>query len=296
MKHLIFKILIIAALFTACRRENIPAVTPPDHTGRVPLLLLAEGDSLDGCMETKSVDVTNGYNLNAFYASATTGTSGSEQEAWTSVVFTRSQDVFQGGKYWPIGNPGYHFYASNFPLTFHADGNTIRATTDTDAVCAYTSDASYKSANILSFRHVFARLGTLTVEEKDGYSISGVSITITPRTGGTYNLRTGYGRNNGTGWSDLATGTPVELTTGAPGARNNDLYLVPGVYTLTATWTATRGEYVETFTAKTQQVELTAGMISNLGTTLGGRAVDLEFKISVSEWGSATSSVTFPMS
>ena len=88
----------------------------------------------------------------------------------------------------------------------------------------------------------------------------------------------------------------MELTTGAPGARNNDLYLVPGVYTLTATWTATRGEYVETFTAKTQQVELTAGMISNLGTTLGGRAVDLEFKISVSEWGSATSSVTFPMS
>jgi len=297
MKRLINNLLLLTAFLTACQRESVPALTPPDSTGRVPVVLLAEGDCFENEIGTKAgVTVTNGTNLTSFYASATTGTSGSETESWTSVEFTRNGDLYTGGKYWPLSNPGYHFYGSNCPLTFTAAGNTIQATTDQDIVCGYLSSSGYKSANSLTFRHIFARLGTLTVNEKDGYAISNVSITITPKTGGTYNLRTGDGRYNGTGWSNLTTGAAVELTNGTPGSKDSDLYLVPGSYTLTATWTATRGEYVETFTAKTREVELLAGTVINISTILGGRAVPLELKVFVVEWGTDSLTPTFPMS
>ena len=297
MKRLIFNILFLSSLFTACQRESVPAFTPPDSTGRVPIVLLNEGNCFGDEFETKAgVTVTDDSNLTSFYASATTGSSGSETESWTSVTFTKEGDIYSGGKYWPLSNPGYHFYGSNSPLTFTAAGNTIQATNDRDIVCGYLGTSSYKSFNTLTFRHIFARFGTLTVSAKDGYEMSDISITITPKTGGTYNLRTGDGVYNGTGWSNLTTGAPVELTSGTLGSKNTDLYLVPGIYTLTATWTATRGEYVETFSAKTREVELLAGKVTNISTILGGRAVPLELKVYVVEWGSTSLTPTFPMS
>ena len=297
MKRLTANILLLSFMLVACQRESVPALTPPDSTGRVPVILLADGNNYGDEFKTKAgVTVTDGTNLTSFYASATTGTSGSETESWTSAEFIKDGDIYSGGKYWPISNPGYHFYGSNSPLTFTSAGNTIQATNNLDIVCGYLSTSDYKMSNTLTFRHIFARLGTLTVEAKDGYEMSDISITITPKTGGTYNLRTGDGRNNGTGWSDLTTGTAVELTSGVTGSKNTDLYLVPGIYTLTATWTATRGEYVETFTAKTRDVQLLAGKVSNITTILGGRAVPLELKVYVEEWGSSSLTPTFPMS
>ena len=297
MKRLIFITLLSTLLFPSCQRESVPEFTPPDATGRVPLLLLAEGAGFTDGLETKAgVAPTTSANLSSFFASATTGTAGAEVSAWTSTEFTKQDGAYTGGKYWPLSNPGYHFYASNIPLTFQAAGTTIQPANDTDVVCAYVSSSSYKTANILVFKHIFARLGTLAVNAQDGYEISNVSITITPKTGGTYNLRIGDARYDGTGWSALTAGAPVELTTGSPGTKNNDLYLVPGRYTMTATWTATRGEYVETFTGKTTDVDLTGGKINNLSTTLGGRATPLQFNMSVAEWGNTSSSITFPMS
>ena len=296
MKRLIFNTLLFTLFLSACQRESLPDLTPPDHTGRVPLVLRAEGFDLADGFETKSVAVTNAGNLYSFYASATTGAAGAEVSSWPSTEFTKESDVYVGGKYWPLSDPGYHIYASNRPLTFDANGTFIQASNDQDVVCAYQSSVAYKSANVLIFKHIFARIGTLTVTAKEGYQISDVSIKLTPKTGGTYNLRTGEGHFEGTGWSNPTSGTAVELTNGTTGSKNSDLYLVPGIYILTATWTATRGEYVETFTSKTTTVNLVGNKITNLNTTLGGRAVAIQFNVTVTDWGNAAIVPEFPMS
>ena len=292
MKRLIF--IILPLILLACRRESVPEVTAADQAGSVPLVLLAEG--VDDYVTKAGVQVTTTANLASFYAAATTGAAGSEVSAWSSTEFTKSGDSYIGGKYWPISNPGYHFYASNCPLVFHAGGSLVQASNNADVICAYKATPSYKEDNTLVFKHIFARIGVVTAHAQDGYTLSNVSIRISPQTGGKYNLRTGDGKTDGTGWSELTTGSAVELTSGAIGSKDIDLYLVPGTYTLTATWTATRGDYVETFTAKTTQVNLEGSKISNLTATLGGQAVAVKITVSVSDWSSGNLTATFPLS
>ena len=301
MKH---SLIISAALAFAmpallsCDKENsiptCPAIeTPADETGFSPILLGAEGAGLSASVETKATAVTS---LSSFYASATTGSAGSESSVWNSVTFTKdgATDDYKGDKWWPNSNPSYHFYASNAEITFAAAGSTVAATSDTDVICAYMASPSYKTKNTLTFEHVFARLGDVEVSAADGYTISGVSITVTPKTGGTFNMRTGAGKTDGTGWSSLTDGTATAIANATPGTKSNDIYLVPGTYTLTASWTATRGLYTETIENKTVDVALTGGKVNKITTTLGGNAEEVVFGVSINPWGAATTDVEFP--
>ena len=267
--------------------------TPADETGFSPILLGAEGAGLSASVETKATAVTS---LSSFYASATTGSAGSESSVWNSVTFTKdgATDDYKGDKWWPNSNPSYHFYASNAEITFAAEGSTVAATSDTDVICAYMASPSYKTKNTLTFEHVFARLGDVEVSAADGYTISGVSITVTPKTGGTFNMRTGAGKTDGTGWSSLTDGTATAIANATPGTKSNDIYLVPGTYTLTASWTATRGLYTETIENKTVDVALTGGKVNKITTTLGGNAEEVVFGVSINPWGAATTDVEFP--
>lgn len=146
----------------------------------------------------------------------------------------------------------------------------------------------YKAKNTLTFEHVFARIGEVTVSAAEGYTISNVSITVIPKTGGTYNIRTGV-------WSGVSAGSAAELFDGA-GAKtmvygtttsrstSNDLYLVPGDYTLSATWTATKGSFTKTYTAMPADVSLAAGKVNSLSVTLTGDASNLVFGVAVTPW------------
>ena len=289
--------LVVPALLS-CEKENstptCPAIeTPADETGFSPILLGAEGAGLSASVETKATAVTS---LSSFYASATTGSAGSESSVWNSVTFTKdgATDDYKGDKWWPNSNPNYHFFASNAPITFAAAGSTVAATNATDVICAYMASPSYKTKNTLTFEHVFARLGDVEVSAADGYTISGVSISITPKTGGTFNMRTGAGKTDGTGWSSLTDGTATAIANATPGTKSNDIYLVPGTYTLTASWTATRGLYTETIENKTVDVALTGGKVNKITTTLGGNAEEVVFGVSINPWGAATTDVEFP--
>ena len=267
--------------------------TPADETGFSPILLGAEGAGLSASVETKATAVTS---LSSFYASATTGSAGSESSVWNSVTFTKDGATtdYKGDKWWPNSNPSYHFYASNAAITFAAAGSTVAATNATDVICAYMASPSYKAKNTLTFEHVFARLGDVEVSAADGYTISGVSITVTPKTGGTFNMRTGAGKTDGTGWSSLTTGTVTAIANATPGTKSNDIYLVPGTYTLTASWTATRGGYTEDIAGMTADVVLTGGKVNKITTTLGGNAEEVVFGVSINPWGAATTDVEFP--
>ena len=245
-------------------------------------------------VDTKTTAVEQA-SFNSFKASASTG-SGTEVEAWTSEDFSKSGDVFKGDKWWPKDNPSYHFYASNLPLTFTASGNTVAATNATDVVCAYLASPSFKETNTLSFAHIFARLGSVTVSATDGYTISNIDIKITPKTGGTYNLKSGFEQTDGTGWSSPTSGSPVSIANAAPGTKSNDIYLVPGRYILTASWTATKDDYTESFSEKTVEVDLVGGKINLISAQIKGNATQIAFSVSVTPWSdNAVNAGVFPV-
>ena len=301
MKRLLFSFLLLSiTLLSSCRRESLPGpeILPPDATGRVPLVFRADSPSFPATVETRAgVDEVTIEGFTSFYATATTGSDGSESLVWSNTEFTGNTSInYSGGKYWPATNPNYHFYAANCPMDFAPSGITVQPTGDKDVVCAYFKTPGYQVVNSLAFRHIYARVGEMVVNADDGYTLSNVSIRLTPNTGGTYDIRTGDAKADGTGWSNLVAGASVELANPDGGTKANDIYLVPGYYTLTASWTATRGEYVETFTNKTASVEILGGRVNNLKTYLGGRAVQLQFKVSVFKWGTGTVSPTFPLS
>ena len=241
--------------------------------------------------ETKATEATEStLNSSGFYVSCTTGSAGNETNVWNNVAFSKSGSYFVaggGGKWWPDANPSYHFYASNAALTFNAGGCTVAATNATDVVCAYMPSPTYKSRNTLQFKHIFARITDVTFSAADGYTISGISVTVTPKTGGTYNLRTGSGQTDGTGWSSLTTGSATAIANSTPGTKSNNLYLVPGRYVLTAFWTATKGDYTKTFSNKTYEINVVGGKCNVITASLVGDASAIEFSMSVTPWSNA---------
>ena len=234
-------------------------------------------------VETKASSGTSETtSLTSFYVSAVTGSAGSESSAFNSTTFTQvtgsSPAVYTGGKMWAATDQSWKFYASNAPLTFHADGTTVAASNTTDVVCAYLTDGTYKTKNTLTFEHIFARFGRVDVAAASGYTISNISIRITPKTGGTYNLRTGAGQTDGSGWSSVTTGSAT-VVANQVGANGNDIYLVPGIYQVTATWTATHSGTSITYTDKVVNVPIVGGKTNVVSVVLGGEimfGVDLQ--------------------
>lgn len=246
----------------------------------------ADGDKFNASVTTKTSETTDAsLESNGFYVSASTGAEGSDESAvFTSAKFNKSGDTWAADHYWPTSDLSYHFAASNITLAHTATGATISASNSTDVVCAYLSNPDYKGKNTLSFQHIFARIGTVAVSAANGYTISGLTIKLIPKVSGTYNLYMGNGHTDGTGWSAMTDGNETTIASSI-GNNTNDLYLVPGTYTLIASWTATQGAYNETFSDKECMVEITGGKINTISATFTGRASGIQFGVSTQSWG-----------
>lgn len=271
-------------LVGACNKNLVEGPSVGAATDEVVFLTKGSGPSYNVTTKATVVDETS-LNTSGFNVSATTGAAGAETAVWTSQPFTLGEGVFSGNKWWPSTDPGYHFFASNAVLTYTADGNTFAASNDVDVVAAYLPSPTYKAVNTLQFEHVFARLGSVTITAESGYTISNVSVRITPKVSGTYNLKTGYGVTDGSaGWSNVTEAASPSVIASQVGANANDIYLVPGTYDLKVTWTATVGDYSQTFTDMPAEVSLTAGKVSSFTAELGGLAKEVQFRISVTPW------------
>lgn len=282
------------ALAASCNKSEAPASVATSEPAEV--VFRAAGPVFDAAVATKAT-VENQTTLTSFNVAAATGIAGaSDAQVWNG-VFSKDGSLFKGGKYWPSTNPTYHFYASNAAVTVSASGATVAAANTKDVVCAYlpASEVGYKATNSLAFEHVFARIGDVTVSAATGYTLSGVSITLVPKTGGTYNLFSGAGKTDGTGWSATIDGTATGIANATAGTKSNDIYLVPGQYELTATWTATNGNYTQTYSNKKKTVSIVGGKVNKITTTLGGEASEIEFNITVADWGENTIPVSFDM-
>lgn len=260
-------LVMVAMLWISCLKDPVPSGTE---------LIAFQMKEL---ATTKTSAVTS-LDASGFRVSAVTGSPGSEVEAWTNIPFSKSGDYFVGGKFWPDDeDPGYVFYAANVPLSYSAAGATITASNSTDIVCAYKTSNTWKSRPTLYFKHIFARVSTVTVAPMDGYDISDITIwLVNAKTGGTYNLRTGNGQTDGTGWSGLtpagAADTQLfryagEITDGnSETGSDNDLYVVPGDYYLKGTWVSGGNTYSGVLSNST--LSIVGGKVNTLACEIEG--------------------------
>lgn len=249
---------------------------------------------------TRATEVTTS-NLSSLNVSATTGTS-SETAVFTSAAFTKQSNKWKGGKYWPASDQSYHFYASNAALTHTSSGNTVSpSNANTDIVVGYLASPTYKSENALTLGHIFAQIGTVTVNAPSGYTVSGIKITVQPKTSGTYNLKSGSWTSRGSAGSaqyiagTASTGLSITTAGGSVNGGDKDLWLVPDTYTLTATYVLSIGDYTSSTITKTSSVALTQGANNNITATLPASddVSEITFTVTVTPWDTANKNVSF---
>lgn len=324
------KIFVFAAFlgiigFVSSNKSNPAPVAAEDEVNSDEIRFGLKPGSAFFNVETVDTKATAATSIASFKCGVTQGSAGSETNAspcWNNIVFTSDGAgtptyTASPKKYWPLSNPNYNVYAAAATngsaaaaaaevsdLTFAAGGTTISlaAGVDKDVICAYEpiADITWKTKNTLAFEHIFARVSTVKVSAVAPCAISNVTIVITnPKTGGTYNLRTGHGQNDGTGWSSLVPASGIQTVYTNAGSiasgsnhtgANNDFYIVPGTYTLTASWTASVDDYSQTYNnmTSTGTIAIQGGKINAIECNLSGDPTEVTFGVSISEWGANT--------
>ena len=251
----------------------------PENQNPKEIVLCVGGDTIDMQVQTKTTAITTVPS--SLYYSMTTGTIGSE----TSKIESASGNVGSGkiatGVYQSLTPTSYNYYVSNAAITFAASGSTISAVNTTDVIAGKVT--SKETNPSVKLDHIFARTGTLTLNSQSGYTLSDVSWSIVSKTGGTggtYNIA----KNT---WTSVTALSSTSLT------GSSDLYLVPGDYTLSVTYTLTMGDWKQTFTKKAT-VTLVAGKVNNIsGTASGGNASEISITVTLTAWGQNDITATF---
>lgn len=322
--------------FIACQKHSDASDELMPSDGAITFGVSGEG-LVTGEVTTKATTITPTTSVTNFKALAVTGTPGSSESAvWNNRQFSNSSGTYSASPkaYWPSSNASYSFYAvaagprnsaaavvTDVPnMTAAAGGPSISVPVGygRDLICAFlpystgtagtpeAGKAIYKTKNNLVFRHVFARISTVSVSNVDAAAtISNISIWLkNTKTGGTYNLYTGRASNNGTGWSSLlpadgtnelllqntssslAPGSSASTTGSVYNATDQSYYIVPGTYKLIATWTASVDQYTQTYSSKesTASFSFVGGAINAVSCRLSGDPAELQFSVSVTDW------------
>lgn len=182
----------------------------------------------------------------------------------TESTTSTSGAVLHTGKYQTATPTAYNWYVSN--AAFTTSENTALSVPDngTDIVVGrlYGNNTITPSVNL---DHIFARLCSVTVQAYSGYSLSSISVYVTPKTSGTYNLRS-------LSWTAATESAAASIAGASAGTQANDIWLVPGEYTLTLGWTESIGNFTKTYTSVTRTVTLAQNRTNNIMITLGGDA------------------------
>ena len=289
MKRIFYSILAVAAVMTACNKQQVADVEVPGNAGEEIILGVDDGFSVT----TKATAVTT--MPSSLYWGGTTGSGTSEKQKWTAASATVSSNKIATGKYQTATATSYNYYVANQNFTVPSTGAvtmTIGSSTadgnGTDVVSGHTTSATTSTSPSVTLNHIFARTGSLTLTASGGYTLSNVSWTIVGKgdingTSGTYNMTT-----------DAWTAASKKLATATAITSSSDMYLIPGTYTLSATYTLSKGDYTGTFT-KEADVTLVKGKINNMsGTTTPDPAQGISISLSLTAWSNnAISGLSF---
>ena len=286
MKKVLFALAIASILMTSCDKQNALSQTHEDDQITFSISKASGLGFETTTRATEAITELASFNVRCLNSSS---------ENVFDQVF--SEDSGNAGtykaataQYWPLTDNGYKFYASNINFTSSpATALTVSAANTTDVVCAACESPTFKTQNALTFEHVFARIGDCALKAPEGYVIGDdYTITLTPNTAGTYNVST-------KAWSNLTAGDATSIK------GNTDLYVVPGTYTLTVTYTLTKGAWSDDF-EKSGTVTFVAGYINSLGASDGtGQVVpgpteaptEITFSITLTAWDSRYADVAF---
>ena len=188
-------------------------------------------------------------------------------EQYFSATASKSGSRFYTGMYWATSDPGITaFYASNATIT---DMCAVMGDNDTDIVVAANTAPSYKTVNSLTFSHVLARVGTVTVNTQTGYELSNVSATLSGvASAGLYSFSTGTWTPSGD-LGDIA----LASFSGSTAAQSsvNDICVIPGTYSMEVSYRLTKDGSYQDIT-RTSVVTLEAGDLNGITlTAVGGR-------------------------
>lgn len=267
--------LLILGFAASCAKSVEPENQHPQQ-----IVLCVGDDTIDMDVQTKATAIT--AIPSTLYFSVTTGKQGSSETAKKqSESVSSAGGKIATGLYQTVNATSYNYYVSNLPITFAASGSTVSASNATDVIAGTTTSDSTSPSVTLD--HIFARTGTLTLNTQDDYDLSNVSwkiASVTGGTAGTYNIAT-------KAWSSLTALNSTSIT------ELSDMYLVPGSYTLTVSYTLTKGDWTQNFT-KSASVTLVGGKINNIsGTASGGAASAISLSVSLTPWGSTNITADF---
>lgn len=249
-----------------------------------------EGDAITFVVmshETKAVEVGE---LSSFNVLATSGTRGAMTDYWEDIESATERDgIYYTEKRWPASDAGLSFAASNADISFTVDGGIVEVEDcGTDIVCAWLpygsglGRAQADACNAIEFNHILTRLCEVSVYTQTGYTLSDVSVTLNNGvTSGIYNIVSEE-------WSDEGEGAASALAvfsgTSVRQDSENDLWLVPGTYTFTVSYSLTRLAHTDTFT-KTAMATLVAGACNSIDIdAIGGDAKEIESSVTIRPW------------
>lgn len=229
---------------------------------------------------TKATAVTSLANTTLYWGATTGGNAaGSESETVkyaTSSGTSTSASKINTGKYQTASATSYNWYVSNVAFTTAASSSVTVSNNGTDVVVGRLFGNSTASPAV-TLNHIFARLCSVTVQAAEGYTVSSITATIVPNTSGVYNMRSLF-------WTSSVAGSSTSVANSAVGTKANDIYLVPGDYTVTLGWTAVIGNYTKTFSSVQKTVTLVQNRTNNLTVTLGGDAEVVTFTTSLTDF------------
>ena len=256
--------------------------------------------SFDAHVDTKGPTEKTVSNLSSFYVLASTGTAGNSAETtspgFTSTQFSKtSGSNFQGGKYWPATSVSYHFYAATKPLTLSSGNVTFKpSATIADDLYGYVASPTYNASSTpITLNHIYAQVGYCNMTAPSGFTVSDLSVTITPKVptaNATFNVRTGAWSTTS---SHYTNGSAVTLCTATGSTADNDLWLVPGTYTLTASYKLTSDGTTSGTITKSASVNLVMGKNNNISGTLVCGTNPITFAVTVTAWSNNSVNATF---
>lgn len=288
MKHCYSLILLSALAAVSCNKQAPAAQMERKAAPGGEIILSVGGEGLDMNVETKATEIS--AVPSSLYVERTTGTWKSETAKDVSASKSVSSGKINTGWYQTAEPTSYNYYLANAAITFAASGSTISATNTTDVIAGCTQAATASTTPSVTLDHVFARTATLTATAPSGYSFkSGTSPTwkIQSKTDGTGGTKGTYNIATKT-WSGLTALAQTTFTS------SSDLYLTPGVYTVTITYTLEKGEWYKEYT-KYADVTLAAGKKNSLTTALPtptDGAEEIVISVALTPW--STDKITIP--
>lgn len=286
MRKTIVSFMLLGLVAAACSKE--PAGEGAFSGSGREIVLGLDDSSIDMSVDTKATAITSLSGTH--YWGATTGTRGNTAETrkWNTATASVSSNKIATGKYQTATPTAYNYYVSNATFTVPATGNvTMSASNTTDVYVGWVA-ASNSTTPAITLNHIFARTGSLTATAPSGFTASNVSWKIVGTstingTAGTYNLSTGA-------WTAAST----KLSSDTAITTSSDMYLIPGTYTITVSYTLTKGDNVQSYT-KQGTVTLAAGKVNNISCTLVTTSVpEITLNLSLTAWGSQNLTLTLP--